>query len=59
MQSRGIGADKDLRKISVSASMSGKANCYENAAVETVFKTIKAELISRRSWETHRQAEMG
>lgn len=26
--------------------------------VETFFKTIKAELIWRRSWETRRQAEM-
>jgi putative transposase len=30
----------------------------QNAAVETFFKTIKAELIWRRSWETRRQAEM-
>ena len=29
----------------------------QNAAVETFFKTIKAELIWRRSWETRRQAE--
>ncbi|WP_370571498.1 IS3 family transposase, partial [Phaeobacter sp. SYSU ZJ3003] len=29
-----------------------------NAAVETFFKTIKAELIWRRSWATRRQAEM-
>ncbi|GAA4226130.1 hypothetical protein GCM10022290_32910 [Sagittula marina] len=29
-----------------------------NAAVETFFKTIKAELIWRRSWETRRQAQM-
>jgi transposase InsO family protein len=29
-----------------------------NAAVETFFKTIKAELIWRRSWETRRQAEI-
>ena len=28
-------------------SMSGKGNCYDNAAVETFFKTIKAELIWR------------
>ena len=28
------------------------------AAVETFFKTIKAELIWRRTWETRRQAEM-
>jgi len=26
--------------------------------VETFFKSIKAELIWRRSWETRRQAEM-
>lgn len=37
--------------------MSGKGNCYDNATVETFFKTIKAELIWRRSWETSRQAE--
>ena len=38
--------------------MSGKGNCYDNSAVETFFKTIKAELIWRRRWETRRQAEM-
>ena len=49
--------------------MSGTGNCYDRAmgaiatspmaraAVETFFKTIKAELIWRRSWETRRQAE--
>lgn len=37
--------------------MSGKGNCYDNAAVETFFKTIKAELIWRRAWQTRRQAE--
>ena len=39
-------------------SMSGEGNCYDNAAVETFFKTIKAELIWRRSWNTRWQAEM-
>jgi len=38
--------------------MSGKGNCYDNAAVETFFKTIKAELIRRRSWQSRRHAEM-
>ena len=38
-------------------SMSGKGNCYDNAEVETLFKTIEAELIWRRTWETRRQAE--
>jgi putative transposase len=30
----------------------------QNAAVETFFKTIKAELIWRHTWETRRQAEL-
>jgi len=38
--------------------MSGKGDCYDNAAVETFFKTIKAELIWRDTWETRRKAEM-
>lgn len=35
-----------------------KGNCYDNAAVETFFKTNQAELIWRKSWATRRQAEM-
>ncbi|SMP28293.1 Integrase core domain-containing protein [Shimia sagamensis] len=38
--------------------MAGHGNCYDNAAIETFFKTIKAELIRRQSWDTRRQAEM-
>ncbi|MDX2416577.1 MAG: IS3 family transposase [Xanthomonadales bacterium] len=49
---------KILRKHGFKVSMSGKGNCYDNAAVETFFKTIKAELIWRHSWEIRRQAEM-
>lgn len=48
---------KVLREHGLKASMSGKGNCCDNAAVETVFKTIKAELIWRRTWGTRRQAE--
>ena len=48
---------KVLREHGFKVSMSGKGNCYDNAAVETFFKTIKAELIWRRPWETRRQAE--
>jgi hypothetical protein len=29
--------------------MSGKSDCYDNAAVGTFFKTIKAELVWSRS----------
>jgi putative transposase len=39
------------------ASMSGRGNCYDNSMVETVFKTIKAELIWRIVWRTRAQAE--
>lgn len=37
--------------------MDHPANCYDNASVEPFFKTIKAELIWRKSWPTRRQAE--
>ena len=49
---------KIRREHGFKVSMSGKGNCYDNAAVETFFKTIKAELIWRRSWETRQQAEI-
>ena len=48
---------KILRDHGLQSSMSGKGNCYDNAIVETFFKTIKAELLWRRTWETRRQAE--
>jgi transposase InsO family protein len=48
---------KKLQKYGLTPSMSGKGNCYDNASVETFFKTIKAELIWRHSWPTRRQAE--
>jgi len=49
---------KILRQHGFQVSMSGKGNCYDNAAVETFFKTIKAELLWQRSWETRRTAEL-
>ena len=39
-------------------SMSGKGNCYDNAMVETVFKTIKSELIWRTAWQSRWQAHI-
>jgi len=49
---------KILREHGFEVLMSGKGNCYDNAADETFFKIIKAELIWRRSWETRRRAEI-
>jgi putative transposase len=46
-----------LRKHGMLISMSGKGNCYDNAMVETFFKTIKSELIWPVAWQTRRQAE--
>lgn len=37
--------------------MSGKGNCYDNSMVETICKSLKAELIWRNRWETKRKAE--
>ncbi len=47
-----------LKKHGFKISMSGKGNCYDNAVVETFFKTLKAELIWRSAWLTRRQVEL-
>jgi transposase InsO family protein len=47
---------KLLEKHGFEASMSGKGNCYDNATVETFFKSLKAELVWRTNFETRDQA---
>lgn len=37
--------------------MSGKGNPYDNAMVETFFKTLKSELVWRTMFETRQDAE--
>ncbi len=49
---------KILRRHGFSPSMSSTGNCYDNAMVETVFKTIKAELVWRQSWQSRKQAKI-
>jgi putative transposase len=46
-----------LKKYAMKGSMSAKGNCYDNAVVETFFKTIKSELIWRTSFATRKEAE--
>jgi putative transposase len=46
----------ELRKHGIVISMSGKGNCYNNAMVETFFKTIKIEMIWRSKFETRADA---
>ena len=38
--------------------MSGKGNCYDNSAVESFYKSLKAELVWRRDWHTRRDVEI-
>lgn len=45
---------KVLKKHDFQVSMSGRGDCYDNAVVETFFKTLKAELIWRNTWTTRR-----
>lgn len=47
-----------LEKHGVQISMSGKGNCYDNAMVETFFKTRKAELVWRTVFDTRAEADM-
>jgi putative transposase len=46
----------ELRKHGILISMSGKGNCYDNAMVETFFKTLKSELVWRTIFETRLEA---
>lgn len=37
--------------------MSGKGNCYDNAAAESFFATLKKELIYRKKFRTKSEAK--
>jgi putative transposase len=50
--------NKLLRKHALMPLMSGKGNCYDNAAVESFFKSLKAELVWRRNWQTRCEVEV-
>jgi len=46
-----------LRSKGIVISMSGKGNCYDNAMVETFFKTLKSKLIWRTIYQTRLQEQ--
>lgn len=46
----------ELRKHGILISMSGKGNCFDNAMVETFFKTLKAELVWRVAFQSRAEA---
>lgn len=45
-----------LQQAGVVASMSRRANCYDNAAMESFWSTLKRDLIHRRHFATRAQA---
>ena len=47
----------ELQRHGILTSMSGKGNCYDNAMVETFFKTLKSELVWRTVFQTRSEAE--
>ena len=46
----------ELRRYGIVISMSGKDNCYDNAMVETFFKTLKSALVWRTVFQTRAEA---
>ena len=46
----------ELRRHGIVISMSGKGNCFDNAMVETFFKTLKSELVWRTAFQTRAEA---
>ncbi len=45
-----------LMEAGLIPSMSRRGNCYDNAAMESFWSTLKLELVYRREFPTHRQA---
>ena len=45
-----------LDQFHMSASMSGKGNCYDNAPMESFWGTLKSELVHHRRYGTRREA---
>ena len=48
---------QNLARAGVRASMSRKANCYDNAFMESFWSTLKIELIYRREFLSRQQAQ--
>jgi len=46
----------ELRRAGVRCSMSRRGNCYDNAMVESFFRTLKLEIAARPMWATRQEA---
>ena len=47
-----------LDTFGLRCSMSRRANCWDNAVVESFFATLECELIDRSDWHTHHEARL-
>jgi transposase InsO family protein len=47
---------KALKRLGIACSMSRRGNCYDNAAVESFFSTLKTELVHRTTFGDRRHA---
>ena len=47
----------ELRRHGILISMSSTGNCYDNAMVETFFKTLKSELVRRTIFYSRQEAD--
>ena len=47
---------RDLAAHGMSAIMSGKGDCYDNAVAESFFATLEFELLAKHDWETRKDA---
>lgn len=45
-----------LARHGITASMSGRGDCYDNAMMESFFATLKCELVHQQQYATHTQA---
>lgn len=47
-----------LKSCGMVASMSAQGYCYDNAAMESFFSTLKTELVHRRTWNCHEEIKL-
>jgi putative transposase len=47
-----------LQSNQLLSSMSAQGNCYDNAAMESFFSTLKTELLHRQDWQNHGQVKL-
>ena len=57
-QSAGNDYREALRQAGITAGMSRKGNCYDNAAMASFFASLKTEVFDRGVAQTRREAEL-